>query len=89
MEDIASYRQLPVTCDFSDVNRELKSQVIQGCRSNRLHRKALTDPTLTLDKLVECAAELAESQSSAKAGEPATESVSQISYGSYKYVGGR
>ena len=83
-EDIASYltrlRQLATTCDFSDTNRELKSQLIQGCRSNRLRRKALTDPTLTLDKLFEMAraAELADAQSSVMTGEPATESVSQI-----------
>ena len=83
-EDIASYltrlRQLATTCDFSDANRELKSQLIQGCRSNRLRRKALTDPTLTLDKLFEMAraAELADAQSSVMTSEPVTESVSQI-----------
>jgi len=58
-EDIASYltrlREFSVSCEFRDVNRELKSQLIQGRQSNRLRRKALTNMTINLDKLVDLA----------------------------------
>ena len=45
-------RQLAVHCDFSDPSREMKIQIIQGCCSTHLRRKALRDPTMTLDDLL-------------------------------------
>ena len=55
-EDISSFfsrlKLLSVPCGFTDVNAELKSQLIQGCVSTKLRRKALSDQTVTLEQLV-------------------------------------
>ena len=52
-DQYATYlRQLAVHCDFSDPSREMKIQIIQGCCSTHLRRKALRDPTMTLDDLL-------------------------------------
>ena len=50
-------RKLASTCDFQDTNREIKSQIITGCRSNRLRRRGLRD-TCTLDELLQQARSL-------------------------------
>src|SRR6218665_1736015 len=82
--DIASYltrlRQLALNCDFSDVSRELKSQIIQGCRSTRLRRRALTDPTITLDNIVNLArvAKAADAHTSAMTSDTIPELVSRL-----------
>ena len=34
-------RQLAATCEFADVDKEIKSQIILSCLSQRLRRKAL------------------------------------------------
>ena len=40
-------RQLSINCAFDDNDKEVKSQIIQGCSSTRLRRRALReDPTL-------------------------------------------
>ena len=43
-EDMTTYytrlRQLSSTCEFTDVDREIQSQIIQNCSSSRLRRKA-------------------------------------------------
>jgi hypothetical protein len=54
-------KQHSLTCEFHDADREIKSQIIQHGRSQRLRRKALINPTTTLAKLLEMdkAAELA------------------------------
>ena len=59
-------RQLSVNCGFESVNCEVKSQIIQGCTSTSLKRKAMRDDW-TLEKLLENAkaAELAEPHSAA------------------------
>ena len=44
-------RQLSRNCEFSDIDREIKSQIIQGCKSSRLRRKALRED-LSLDSLI-------------------------------------
>ena len=36
-------RQLGSTCEFADLDREIKAQVLQGCSSNRLRRRALRE----------------------------------------------
>ena len=58
-EDFPSYltrlRQLAVNCNFTKTERELKTQIIQGCASSRLRRKALSEPSMTLEKLIETA----------------------------------
>ena len=44
--------QLSVTCKFGDVDKEIKSQIILSCSSQRLHRKALRDKSMTLETLL-------------------------------------
>ena len=51
-ENIDSYharlRSLAKYCDFAEVDKEIKSHIIQTTRSSRLRRRALADPSLTL-----------------------------------------
>ncbi|CAC5366652.1 unnamed protein product [Mytilus coruscus] len=56
-------RQLSVNCEFNDDNREVKSQIVQGCSSSRLRRKALRED-MTLEQLLSSARalELSEKQ---------------------------
>ena len=58
-------RLLAATCEFGDVNREIKAQILQGCNSTRLRRRALRDE-MTLDKLLETARALELSDVQAK-----------------------
>ena len=55
-ESLDSYytrlKTLACYCEFHDVNREIKSQIIQFCCNNTLRLKALQDPTLTLEKML-------------------------------------
>ncbi|CAC5399738.1 unnamed protein product [Mytilus coruscus] len=44
-------RQLSVNCEFTDDNQEVKSQIVQGCSSSRLRRKALRED-MTLEQLL-------------------------------------
>ena len=46
-------RTLASTCDFHDIDREIKSQVIAGCRSKRVRGKGLSEPTWTLKQLLD------------------------------------
>ena len=48
----ARLRKLGSTCEFADLDKELKSVIIQNCFSIRLRRFALLEPDLTLDKLL-------------------------------------
>lgn len=43
---------MAATCEFNDVHKEIKSQIIQLCTSQRLRRKALRDSTMTLEALL-------------------------------------
>jgi len=45
-------RQLAAICEFTAVDKEIKSQIIQSCTSQRLRRKALKDSTMTLEALL-------------------------------------
>ena len=45
-------RQLAATCEFADIGKEIKSQIIQSCTSQRLRRKAPKDSTMTLKALL-------------------------------------
>jgi len=44
---------LAKNCEFSNADEEIKTQVIQCCASSRLCRKALREPDLTLEKLLD------------------------------------
>ncbi len=46
-------RMLAKDCEFADVDCEIKAQLIQNCTSSRLHRKALREPDLTLEALLD------------------------------------
>ena len=52
-ESINAFRsrfcQLSATCEFGDVDKKIKSQIILSCSSKRLRRKALRDRTMTLE----------------------------------------
>ncbi|CAB3993903.1 Hypothetical predicted protein [Paramuricea clavata] len=45
-------RKLATTCEFTDVDREIKTQIIQSCVSTHLRREALCDSMLTLSALL-------------------------------------
>ena len=46
-------RQLASTCEFADTDKEIKSQIILSCSSQRLRRKAFKDTTMTLQALLD------------------------------------
>ena len=46
-------RQLAVTCEFDDVDREIKTQIVQSCNSHKLRTKALENPSYTLTQLLD------------------------------------
>ena len=46
-------RQLAVTCEFDDVDREIKTQIVQHCSSHKLRMKALENPSFTLTQLLD------------------------------------
>ena len=47
-------RQLSINCDFTEKDKEVKSQIIQGCSSSRLRCRALPEDQ-TLDDLLKLA----------------------------------
>ena len=59
-------RQLSATCEFGDVDKEIKSQIFLSCSSQRLQRKALRDATMTLETLLNEARALEISETQAK-----------------------
>lgn len=69
-ENIDSYharlRTLAKYCEFGDVDAEIKSHVIQTCRSTRLRRRALTE-TLTLLQLIDLGRSMETSERQTKA----------------------
>lgn len=46
-------RQMSKNCEFTDKDKEIKSQIIQCCSSSRLRRKALKTPKITLTNLLD------------------------------------
>ena len=57
-------RILAKNCEFADIDREIKAQLIQCCSSTRLRRRALREPGTSLNDLLEYgrALELSEQQ---------------------------
>ena len=55
-ENIDTYhtrlRKLAETCEFTNVNAEIKSQIIQSCKSSRLRRRGLRDRDMDLKQLL-------------------------------------
>ena len=58
-------RQLAAIGEFTDVDKEIKSQIIQSCTLQRLHPKALRDPSMTLEALLAAARALEVSEQQA------------------------
>ena len=56
--------QLAVTCEFADVDRETKTQIVQSCSSHKLRTKAHKNPSYTLTQLLDAgrAMELSQKQ---------------------------
>lgn len=58
-EDISAYytrlKQLAKFWEFHEKKREIKTQIIQNGISSKLRRKALADPEITLEKLLQIA----------------------------------
>lgn len=48
-----SLRMLAKDCEFSNVDHEIKAQLIQNCTSSRLRRKVLREPGLTVEALLD------------------------------------
>ena len=55
---------MAVTCEFDDVDREIKTQIVQSCSSHKLRTKALENPSYTLTQLLDAgkAMELSKTQ---------------------------
>lgn len=69
-------RQLAETCEFQNTDREVKSQIVQGCTSTRLRRKALRDTKLTLTDLLSHGRAMETSETQAQGIEATTTSTS-------------
>ena len=69
---VTRLRRLAVHCEFPDLDRELKSTVIQNCKSKRLRRYALREDDMTLDKILSKARALEASEIQAKGMEDST-----------------
>ena len=63
-------KHLVQTCEFTNVDREIKSQIIQHCISTMLRRNALSDTNLSLSDLLHFgkSMELTDSQAATKVG---------------------
>lgn len=59
-------RKLAAHCEFENVNNEVKSAIIQNCRSKRLRRFALREAHLTLENLLSKARALENSEQQAQ-----------------------
>ena len=66
-------RSLAVNCEFADIEREIKSQIIQNCYSHKLRLKSLQDSP-TLEQLLIAARSMEMAESQAKLMEKSTES---------------
>ena len=87
-------RKLAANCEFADLDKELKSAIIQNCESKRLRRFALREDGLTLEALLAKARALEASESQAAGIEQSLshsqgdrESVNQVYKGKRKARG--
>lgn len=80
-------QMLAKNCEFTDVNREIKAQIVQTCTSSRLRRHALREPDLSLQDLLEHGRtlEISEQQASGIENSSKTpETVNAISHKHFK-----
>uniref|UniRef100_H2ZXD0 Gypsy retrotransposon integrase-like protein 1 n=1 Tax=Latimeria chalumnae TaxID=7897 RepID=H2ZXD0_LATCH len=84
-ENLAAYhtclRKLAMTCNFTDVDREIKSQIVQTCLSAKLHRRALGDPGVTLTQLIEIGKAMGVSEAQASSIEREQYIINKMSQG--------
>ena len=71
-------RQLSQNCEFEFLDREIKSQIVQGCLSTRLHRRALRDSKMTLLDLLMYGRSLETSELQATGMEKTSTSASEV-----------
>ena len=50
---VSRLKALAATCNFTEIDTEVKSKVISGCISQRLRQKGLIEVTWDLSKLIE------------------------------------
>ena len=72
-EYVTELRQLAKNCEFTDGDKEILSQIIQNCHSNRLRRRALRETDMTLAKLLDLGRALEASESQAQTMEAHSE----------------
>ena len=63
---VTRLRKLADHCEYTDLNRELKLAIIQNCTSKRLKRYALREDNTTIDKILDKARALENSEKQAK-----------------------
>ena len=70
-------RQLAKTCEFGDIDKEIKEHIILTCSSNSLRRRALRE-NLTLEALLKLGSALELSETQARQVEKTESDVNQI-----------
>ena len=72
--------QLAATCNFTETSSEIKSQLIAGSINDKITRNGLSEPDLSLDKLLQFAKtlELTDSQNKAVRGTSQTTTVNHV-----------
>ena len=73
-------RHLAEHCEFTNNDREIKSQIIQGCQLKRIRVKALREPDLTLQNILDTARAMEISQLQASGMEEQKESVNAAKF---------
>ena len=66
-EFYSTLRQLAETCQFAQQDAEIKSQLILGCKLDKVRDKGLSDPDVTLQQLLQYARNLEVTQAHSKA----------------------
>ena len=75
---VSRLKALAATCNFTEVDTEVKSQVISGYLSQRLRRKGLSEVTWDLSKLIEIGKVYKLSDNTALDTEHTTEKINQL-----------
>ncbi|XP_048765085.2 uncharacterized protein LOC125672921 [Ostrea edulis] len=78
-------RHLAEHCEFDDTEREIKSQIIQGCESSRLRRKTLREPDISLQNILDSARAMEISQLQASGMEEQKDTVNTAKYKPIKH----
>ena len=75
---ITRLRQKAVYCSFTDVNENIKDQIIEKCKSTRLRRKLLEKDDLSLENVSQIARSLEQSEAQAVVLEGPVENVNKV-----------